>query len=109
MQTQKDLRIRSSHDRYHAFLPVFYRGCREGSHIIAGPKGLMPGEEIFVPYTHGSSYILTADDIDDRREHWYYVAKGRKITTSAPTPRISSTPTPPRGAYDGCHLVYGTV
>ena len=68
-----------------------------GSHIIAGPKGLMPGEEIFVPYTHGSSYILTADDIDDRREHWYYVAKGRKITIGVPTPRISSTPAPPRG------------
>ena len=67
----------------------------QGSNIIAGPKGLIPGEEIFVPYTHGSSYILTADDIDDRREHWYYVAKGRKITISVPTPRISSTPAPP--------------
>ena len=67
------------------------------------PKGLMPGEEIFVPYTHGSSYILTADDIDDRREHWYYVAKGRKITNSVPTPRVSSTPAPPRGGEGGNH------
>mgnify|MGYP001809175664 CR=1 FL=1 len=64
---------------------------------------LMPGEEIFVPYTHGSSYILTADDIDDRREHWYYVAKGRKITIGVPTPRISSTPAPPRGGEGGNH------
>ena len=38
------------------------------SNIIAGPKGLTPGEEIFVPYTHGSSYILTADDVDDNAE-----------------------------------------
>ena len=75
----------------------------QGSNIIAGPKGLMPGEEIFVPYTHGSSYILTADDIDDRREHWYYVAKGRKITSSVPTPRVSSTPAPPRGGEGGNH------
>ena len=74
-----------------------------GSHIIAGPKGLMPGEEIFVPYTHGSSYILTTDDIDDRREHWYYVAKDRKITIGVPTPRISSTPAPPRGGEGGNH------
>ena len=75
----------------------------QGSNIIAGPKGLMPGEEIFVPYTHGSSYILTADDIDDRREHWYYVAKDRKITIGVPTPRISSTPAPPRGGEGGNH------
>ena len=75
----------------------------QGSNIIAGPKGLIPGEEIFVPYTHGSSYILTADDIDDRREHWYYVAKGRKITNSVPTPRVSSTPAPPRGGEGGNH------
>ena len=75
----------------------------QGSNIIAGPKGLKPGEEIFVPYTHGSSYILTADDTDDRREHWYYVAKGRKITNSVPTPRVSSTPAPPRGGEGGNH------
>ena len=73
----------------------------QGSNIIAGPKGLMPGEEIFVPYTHGSSYILTADDIDDRREHWYYVAKDRKTTIGVPTPRISSTPAPPRSVGRG--------
>ena len=75
----------------------------QGSNIIAGPKGLIPGEEIFVPYTHGSSYILTADDIDDRREHWYYVAKDRKTTIGVPTPRISSTPAPPRGGEGGNH------
>ena len=75
----------------------------QGSNIIAGPRGLKPGEEIFVPYTHGSSYILTADDTDDRREHWYYVAKGRKITNSVPTPRVSSTPAPPRGGEGGNH------
>ena len=73
----------------------------QGSNIIAGPKGLTPGEEIFVPYTHGSSYILTADDIDDRREHWYYVAKDRKITSGVPTPRTSSTPAPPRSGLGG--------
>ena len=63
---------------------------------LSDRRALTPGEEIFVPYTHGSSYILTADDIDDRREHWYYVAKDRKITIGVPTPRISSTPAPPR-------------
>ena len=57
----------------------------------------MPGEEIFVPYTHGSSYILTADDIDDRRAHWYYVAKDRKITIGVPTPRMIRRPPPPLG------------
>ena len=73
----------------------------QGSNIIAGPKGLIPGEEIFVPYTHGSSYILTADDIDDRHEHWCYVAKGRRITIGAPTSRISSTRAPPRSGGRG--------
>ena len=72
----------------------------QGSNIIAGPKGLTADtgcEEIFVPYTHGSSYILTADDVDDRREQWCYVAKGRKITVGTPASRIRATPAPPRG------------
>ena len=69
----------------------------QGSNIIAGPKGLTPGEEIFVPYTHGSSYILTADDVDDRREQWCYVAKGRKITVGTPESRNRATPAPPSG------------
>ena len=54
-------------------------------------------------HSNFNCYILTADDIDDRREHWYYVAKDRKITIGVPTPRISSTPAPPRGGEGGNH------
>ena len=66
--------------------------------LLCRRSGPVSGEEIFVPYTHGSSYILTADDVNDRREQWCYVAKGRKITVGTPESRIRSTPAPPRAS-----------
>ena len=72
-----------------------------GSNIIAGNNTINPGDEIFVPYTTGSSYTFGEDDIDDERDNWYYVSRARRITNDRSRAKIGITPAPPRGGEGG--------
>ena len=40
-----------------------------GPNIVAGNNAINTGDEIFVPYTTGSSYTLGEDDLDDERDN----------------------------------------
>ena len=77
-----------------------------GSNIIAGNNAIGPGDEIFIPYTTGKSYIMAEDeDLDDEErttgEEWYYVSRARRITNDRSRAKIEITPAPLRGGKGG--------
>ena len=77
-----------------------------GSNIVAGNKAINPGDEIFIPYTTGRSYIMAdEEDFDDEErvtgEEWYYIGRARRITNERSRTKIGITPAPPRGGEGG--------
>ena len=77
-----------------------------GSNIVAGNKAINPGDEIFIPYTTGRSYIMADEvDFDDEErvtgEEWYYVGRARRITNERSRAKTGITPAPLRGGEGG--------
>ena len=73
---------------------------------MAGNKAINPGDEIFIHYTMGRSYIMTdEEDFDDEErvtgEEWYYISRARRITNERSRAKIESTPAPLRGGDGG--------
>lgn len=73
---------------------------------MAGNKAINPGDEIFIHYTMGRSYIMAdEEDFDDEErvtgEEWYYIGRARRITNERSRAKIEITPAPLRGGEGG--------